>query len=132
MLDSPLTPVVLDLHRAEQGPSTLVLGFAGTREEVEWQRAQAAELGITEPGNIAHEIAFWSGAVARRKFCVAPSKLVESIRSLGDVPFVARAGNGVIHYRGGAEPPRSELPLELFRRVKDAYDPKRVFPDLKL
>ena len=132
VLDSPLTPVVLDLHRAEQGPSTLVLGFAGTREEVEWQRARAAELGITEPGNLAHEIAFWSGAGARRKLCAAPSKLVESIRSLGDVPFVARAGNGVIHYRGGAEPLRSELPVELFRRVKDAYDPRRVFPDLNL
>jgi len=47
---------------------------------------------------------------------------------LGDVAFMARAGNGVVYYRGGPEPPPPEVPGALMKRVKDAFDPRGVFP----
>jgi FAD/FMN-containing dehydrogenase len=60
---------------------------------------------------------------------VLPSKLVEILRGL-DAPFIARAGNGVIYHRGAAMQSKQELPLELMRRVKAAYDPNNVLPDM--
>src|ERR1700722_1729384 len=42
VLKSPITPTVLDLHQVSTDtPLKLVLGFAGSREEVEWQIAHA-------------------------------------------------------------------------------------------
>ncbi len=138
VLDSELTPVVLDLHNLST-PHTprvtsLVLGFAGTHEDVDWQLAKAAALGVSEPSTLDHEKAFWgddSRTVPHRR-SVLPSRVGETLQELGAVPFVARAGNGVIFYRGGAVPPRAGVPMELIRRVKAAYDPKHVFPELPL
>ena len=47
ILESELTPHVLDLHRLNHDV-TVVVGFAGTREEVAWQSAKATALGIRE------------------------------------------------------------------------------------
>jgi hypothetical protein len=60
---------------------------------------------------------------------VLPSKITEALSHIGGVPFVARAGNGVIYYRGGPEPPQQDLPVVLTRRIKDAYDPKHVLAE---
>jgi FAD/FMN-containing dehydrogenase len=49
---------------------------------------------------------------------------------LGQAPFVARAGNGVIYHREASKPPKGELPVKLMRRLKDAFDPKRILPEL--
>src|SRR5207247_4159366 len=61
---SELTPVVLDLYRssfiAQSSRLQLVLGFAGTREEVDWQLAKAAELGCRDPAGFEYEAQFWS------------------------------------------------------------------------
>src|SRR5437667_11463844 len=56
--DSELAPIVLDRHNLpvpHSGSSsgfTLVLGFAGTREEVEWQIARSRGMGVGEPSNL--------------------------------------------------------------------------------
>lgn len=138
VLESEITPTVLDLHNQpstlDSRPSTLavVVGFAGTREEVEWQRSRARELGISEPSNLEHEETFWADESAVRRWSVLPSTAVEAIRQLGVVPFVARAGNGVIYYRGGPEPPKEELPVKLMHRVKGEFDPKHILTGLPL
>jgi len=133
VLDSPVTPVVLDLHhQQDRAQFTVVVGFAGTCDEVEWQLDRAAGLGFNESADLDYERAFWAEAGLPHKLSVAPTKLIEVIRSLGDVPFVARSGNGVVFYRGGPAPPKAKWPTDLFRRAKDAYDPKRVFPELTL
>ncbi|MEW6306952.1 MAG: FAD-binding oxidoreductase [Verrucomicrobiota bacterium] len=135
VMESELTPHVLDLHNQNAGAAlALVLGFAGTREEVDWSLARAAELGFAEPGSLDHENAFWSAGDrhAVRKLSVLPSRVVEAIQGLGEVPFVARAGNGIVYYRGGPEPPKEELPAALLRRMKETYDPKGILPDLVL
>jgi FAD/FMN-containing dehydrogenase len=129
VLDAPVTPVVFDVHRLAGGPFVLVLGFAGTRAEVDWQLARAAELGVAEPADLEHERAFWSSGVPAAKLSVAPSKLVATLRSLGEAPFVARAGNGIIFHRDAARGPAPGIHDALSRRLRDTYDPKRILPD---
>jgi FAD/FMN-containing dehydrogenase len=134
VLDSEMVPVALDLHNQREATNhesqwTLVLGFAGTREETEEQLTQARARGINESCTLDYDRQFRaSGGWQRRS--VLPSQTVETIRSLKNVPFVARAGNGVVYYRGGPAPPKADLPAKLTRRLKDAFDPKRILPEL--
>ena len=138
VLGSELTPVVLDLHNLStlnaQPSTTLVLGFAGTREEVEWQTAKVAGLCKAERASLDYDQHFWrngsTGPVQR--LSVLPSRLASALPPLEAAEFVARAGNGVIYYRGGPPPPKTEVPAALTRRVKDIFDPNHVFPELPL
>ncbi|MDB6022112.1 MAG: FAD-binding oxidoreductase [Pedosphaera sp.] len=163
VIKSEITPVVMDFSNVECGVRSaesggtgskantfsLVLGFAGTREEVEWQLERARELGFNEPASLDYETAFWSdaadgnakgkklepphvGSYEIGKLSVLPSRMVEAIRGLNGALFLARAGNGIIYHRGPAMPRKVELPLELMRRVKAAYDPNHILPDLLL
>lgn len=155
VLASELTPVVLDLHcLAERGlqaasasegerpskrpegrpPFTLVLGFAGTREEVEWQTARATELCQTAPASLDYDHRFWRTGSAEpvQRLSVLPSRLASALETLGAAEFVARAGNGVVYYRAGTPPPKAEVPAALTRGVKDIFDPNHVFPELPL
>ncbi|MCX7824680.1 MAG: FAD-binding oxidoreductase [Verrucomicrobiae bacterium] len=127
---SILTPVVLDLHNLVTGAWTVVVVFAGVREEVEWQRQEAAKLAPMTASSLGHEQQFWSmpadvGPV--RKVSVLPSKLFDALKDLS-VSFVARAGNGIVYYRGGPEPPQQELPTKLMQRLKDEFDPQHKLP----
>jgi hypothetical protein len=104
ILNSELTPVVFDLHNLFDSKSpTLVLGFAGTREEVDWQSTKARELGFNENGSLNYESQFWSAAAPSHRLSVLPSKAIETIKTLNGVPFIARAGNGIIYYRDDSE-----------------------------
>ena len=134
--DSELAPIVLDLHNLpvpNSGSSsgfTLVLGFAGTREEVEWQIARSRGMGVGEPSNLVHDKIFWNdGSSAQRLSCL-PSRLADELRRLGAAPFVARAGNGLIYHRQASKIPKADLPVKLMRRLKGAFDPKRILPEL--
>ena len=142
---SILTPVVLDLHNGPWNvggasvprPSgcTVVIAFAGVREEVEWQRQEVAKLAPLAASSLDYERSFWSEdakaggtpALPARKVSVLPSKLFDALKDIS-VPFVARAGNGVIHYRGGPEPPKQDLPTKLMQRLKDEFDPDHKLP----
>jgi len=132
VLESHLTPTVLDCHNgSRQAGAFLVLGFAGTYEEVDWQLSQAVALGFMESATLDHERAFWyETSPAVHRLSVLPSRVTETIRELGHVAFVARAGNGVIYHRGAPPPPVATLPAALPRRVKDIFDPNRILPDL--
>ena len=145
VLESELTPVILDAHRsadshvrantnehadsAVRAPIQIILGFAGTREEVEWQMEQAEKLGFAQPASLDYEAAFWSDSAPAHRLSVLPSRLTDSLAQLGPRSFVARAGNGTIYYRGEPVGAKSILPLELMRRVKAAYDPKNLLPE---
>ena len=139
--ESELTPVVLDLHNlgrssapAASGPPpfVVVLGFAGCAEEVAWQKARAALLGLTEAGHLGHETDFWNGPAPARCISVLPSRLTETIRDLGGVAFVARAGNGLIYCRTGQPPIRAGSPPGLIQRLKNEFDPKHILPEVPL
>jgi glycolate oxidase FAD binding subunit len=136
VLRSELVPVVLDLHNsaptnaASPGALMVVLAFAGSREEVDWQTELAGRLGFTDAASLDYDAALagttW-GTV--RKLSVLPSKLSEQLATLGGAPFVARAGNGIIYTRGeaaAASPPAA--PPRLAQRLKEAFDPLQLFP----
>lgn len=124
VLESQLTPVILDLL-----PDRLVIGFAGTREEVEWQMSVARTLGITEPGDLGYEKEFWSRQPAPSRRSVLPSQIIETARAIG-VEFVARAGNGVVYFRGPKPPSRA--PEGLTTRLKQTFDPENKLPAIPL
>jgi glycolate oxidase FAD binding subunit len=130
LLDSPLTPVALDLHNLAPGPFTVVLTLAGTRAEVGWQRACAAGF---QPLSAApeHEPNFWSAAALVHTESFLPSQLPETLAALGSTPFLARAANGIIHHRGRPRP-QPAVPLALARRLKETFDPHRILPEAPL
>ena len=123
---SALLPVVLDLHWLNPGAEWIVVvGFAGDRETVEWQCAEVQRFGRLEESCLEHENRFWVDGMADmgvRKLSVLPSKLGETIESLGAgvTALLARAGNGVIYYRGGPVPPEPQ-PSPLMRRLREAF-----------
>jgi FAD/FMN-containing dehydrogenase len=129
ILSSELTPVVFDLYCDDSG-MFVVLGFDGTKDEVDWQSALAATLGFREPANLEYDKAFRTGSSERHKLSVLPSKLIDTLRVLGDASFVARAGNGIIFHRASVPAQKSSVPTHLLRRVKDAFDPKHQLPEL--
>jgi len=134
VLASELTPVVVDWHAPlppdTRHASAVVLGFAGTRAEVDWQLAKAAAMGITESASLEYETIFWGAESRPHRVSVPPPRLAQAIEKLGAVEWLARAGNGVVYYRGGTPPPKGQVPIELTRRIKDAYDPKHLLPEL--
>jgi glycolate oxidase FAD binding subunit len=132
---SRLTPVVLDMHNSggagRSGAWVVVIGFAGTQEEVAWQRAEAQRWAELAECDLSHDAQFWAGAGAAPvcKVSVLPSKLSETIcrMELQAMPLLARAGNGIIYYHGGPEAPASEVPLDLMQRLKHEFDPENKF-----
>lgn len=140
ILESELVPVVLDLHNlaapglAAAGACQVVAGFAGEPEEVDVQLVQAAEIGLSAPGSLEYDEQFWNNRTESgiRTASVLPSDLIKTIRDLGPAPFVARAGNGLICYKGHTGLPGSPVPLQLMRRIKNTFDPNHVFPELPL
>jgi glycolate oxidase FAD binding subunit len=126
---SALTPVVLDLY-GQAGPPTIVLGFAGAHEDVDWQMERAREIGFTAGGSLDYERQFWTPSDPVHRASVLPSRLGGTLRDLAPDSYVARAGNGVMYYRGGQAPTPREAPHQLMRDIKDTYDPKHLLPDL--
>jgi FAD/FMN-containing dehydrogenase len=136
--ESPLTPVIFDLHSVklsgekDSSSPTLVLGFAGTESEVKWQEKLASSLGFSSLAQLSYEESFWteSDAEPLRFRSVLPSRIFHELAPLQEVPWLVRAANGAIHYRGGPPPLRGRLPLELLQRVKSTFDPKNILPQM--
>ena len=130
---SDLQPVALDFVGHNDGRYEVVLGFDGPRTEVDWQLVLAARLGFTTPTTLEYDRSFRAGTNTLRKLSVLPSRLLDSIRALEHPPFVARAGNGVVFHRAatGRVSRHTQTATQLLeRRLKDAFDPKHLLPDL--
>jgi FAD/FMN-containing dehydrogenase len=140
VLQSDLTPVVLDVHNLDEDATassryTVIVGFAGALEDVQLQVNKARELGARPPYSFDYDTHFWSTFSADQlsHASLLPSKLTRFLHDLGhEVPFVARAGNGFVWYRGGRKIHPTGLPTVLFQKIKDAYDPQRILCDLSL
>jgi len=132
VLDSELTPVVLDLHNGllDARQLSLVVGFAGTRDEVEWQVSRAGELGFNRPSSFEYDPKFFEGINSFQTLSVLPSMVCQAIGTLDSAPFVARAGNGIIYHSGPLIPDRPQGPTRLEQRLKDEFDPKHILPQL--
>lgn len=132
ILESPVTPAMLDLHNlAADGSAsttfTVRLGFAGTREEIGWQRARAGDFQSPSAAPDCEQ-AFWAAAAPVHTESVLPSKLDEALSALGPVPFLARAANGIIHHRGGLSPRPVASTSTLAQRLKATFDPHHILP----
>ena len=134
VLASELTPVVMDLHRPRKADaSRLTLNFSGAREDVEAQLDSAVDFGFIMAGTLDYDMEYHpESQPTPKRTSVLPSRLVQALESLAPESFVARAGNGVIHYRGGGDAPRADLPQALLRRIKSTFDPKGILPDMPL
>jgi glycolate oxidase FAD binding subunit len=126
---SSVVPVIIDAHNHGDAPA-LVVGFAGANEDVAWQLGCARELGFTKDASLEYEQAFWDSSEPVECVSVLPSKVVDTLRQINAKSYVARAGNGIIYYRGGKGLDHPTLPRELMRRIKDTYDPKHLLPEL--
>jgi FAD/FMN-containing dehydrogenase len=133
VMESSLTPVVLDLHNVPDAGEKKglwgVIGFAGAREDVEEQMAEAGMLGFSQPKDLGHEWRFWNAAPAGevQTISVLPSTLTARIHELAPEYFVARAASGLLHYLG-APPPKETLPAPILNeRVKKTFDPENKF-----
>ena len=137
VVESPLTPRVLDLYRDNE--LRVVLGFAGAREEVDWQLGAASKMGIKENADLQYDSDI-RGPAPVQQLSVLPSRLIETLERLQPARFVSRAGNGVIYYSGAGATAGSSSEgrvttspatvQELTRRIKDTFDPKHVLPSL--
>ncbi len=125
---SVMLPVALDLHRfAGADDWTAVVGFAGDRETVAWQCGETARFARLAESSLEHETLFWADGDDQppaQQLSVLPSRLSETIKGLGAevVSLVARAGNGVIHYRGGPAAPAPPPPSDLMRKLKHEFN----------
>ena len=132
VLSSELQPMVLDLHNlspATPGLPVVVLGFAGTLEEVEWQLSKAAAFGFKNRSSLDYDKPMGDEGRSRR-VAVLPSKTIEIIRTLNGVPYVARAGNGIICHGSTINPKQEAPPNRLAQRLKHEFDPKHILPEL--
>lgn len=140
VVESKINPVVIDLHNlsaslgSRSNGFSVILGVAGADEDVDYELKQAAELGLQDEASLSYETSFWNsqstGPIQRQ--AVLPSRLGEVLREIGEAPFVARAGNGIVYYRGAPPSATPDLPWALFRRVKEAFDPKHIFPEMSV
>ena len=119
---SDLQPTVLDLHRIDREPITLVAGFAGPSADVEAQSRTVKELAFGAEASLDYDAQFRQ--TAPNFTSVSPEKLISTLQNMGDESFVARAGNGVI-YHPSAKLPEVPLP-DSQKRVKEIFDPKGV------
>ena len=119
---SDLQPTVLDLHRIDREPITMVAGFTGPSADVEAQSRTVKELAFGAEVSLDYDAQFRQ--TAPRFTSVAPGKLISTLQNMGDESFVARAGNGVIYHPSAK--PTEVSSLDLQKRVKDIFDPKGV------
>ncbi|MFT4692086.1 MAG: hypothetical protein ACJASX_000185 [Limisphaerales bacterium] len=130
ILESPACPIVFDWVRVDAAKSVVVvLGFAGNEQDVVWQQDVVAKLGVHKCADLEYGRQFGADGKLKRQ-SVLPSKLGEFIESIGRVPFVARAGNGLVfseHLEPTSNKTRSHT---LEGRLKAELDPAGLMPPL--
>jgi FAD/FMN-containing dehydrogenase len=122
LLDSACEPVICDAHNRQR--TTLVTGFAGPVEDVDYQVQLAQQFAQWTECSTAYDRPFPA------KISVMPSTTPNELQRLSG-QYVARFGNGVIHHEGSKSSRALPCP-ELSARVKKAYDPSGIFPDYSL
>ena len=129
--NSDLQPNVLDLHRMDDGPLTMVVSVAGPSADVTAQSDELLALGFEAGATLDYDANFRSRM--HRWESVAPGKLISSLGQHLETEFVARAGNGLIYFEGESsdnEEYTAEL-AELEQRLKQEFDPENKMPKLQ-
>lgn len=130
VLSSPMEPIIFDLHNSRATlPFTIVIGFAGAREDVEHQVSLARSIGFRDEATLDYEAEFWRQLEPPGKVSVLPSRVFDTLGKILPGSFVARLANGTVFYRESNFQQPSALPLNLMQRVKAAYDPNHTLPE---
>ncbi|MBX3748309.1 MAG: FAD-binding oxidoreductase [Verrucomicrobiae bacterium] len=104
---------------------------AGTEPDVQDQSRRLAELGFLPIDPIRWDEQLWPDpSQPPTRSTVLPSHLPSATLDLGDRPFVARAGNGILLHSGPPVRRRREPPRFLLDRLKAAFDPEGHLPPL--
>jgi FAD/FMN-containing dehydrogenase len=130
ILGSELVPIVLDLYSKQFPGCSAVLGIAGSEEEVEWQMALAKDREFSAVTTLDYQDQFWRATGKPKHVSVLPSRVAEELLLRTPESFVARAGDGIIYYRGGTEIPNASPGNALDRKVKETFDPRNILPEL--
>lgn len=127
ILLSPVNPVVLDLVCLETAAPRLVLAFAGTPRETEWQREQIACLADWQDATLEHDSQFHRLLAGRAPMrnSTLPAKLPEALAGVS-APWLARAGNGVIYSLPTGEPVTAPALHPLHACIRQLFDPHGV------
>ncbi len=127
ILKSPINPVALELFPTADGMINLIVAFAGTPRETQWQRDQITSLANWQETTLDCDAKFHQRLAGRAPLrrSVLPERLVEALGTIVP-PWIARAGNGVIYSL-----PTSERVLEpalhpLHVRIRQLFDPHGV------
>lgn len=128
ILASALVPVALDWWRGEHGGEIqVVVLLDGTRDEIASQLQSAAALGLDPVTAANHdEELSWDQQFLSS---VIPGRLAELVNRLDGLPFVARAGNGLVRHACAALREPARVHAGLSRRLKTMFDPHGVFPN---
>ncbi len=122
---APIDPVIFDAHRMA-GRLTLVIAFAGAREDVAYQVELAQRITGWDRSSTAYD------AKLRNTFSVLPNSMADALAPIERGRFIARLGNGVIYHDGEPLMKRMIPNAALAARLKTAYDPHGILPDYLL
>ena len=125
--NSDLHPSVLDLHKLEGEPLTLVLGLSGISADVDAQLTLANSIGLKDEVELAYDQVIHAEVADTAS--MPSSRLIQHLRDSAPKSFVARAGNGIVYIpRFDEQPKRSPSVLE--KRIKQLFDPNGKLPAL--
>ncbi len=133
LLDSPISPILFDLHNLNHNQCwELVVGFAGTREDVAWQASVLRSLGNFRGCTSDYlDAAVQHIPNINATQSVLPSRLSAILASLPAGPVLAHAGNGIIR-NGTANPVAVTSSISsLLQRLKNEFDPAGIFNSLQ-
>ncbi|HEX7859157.1 MAG TPA: FAD-binding oxidoreductase [Verrucomicrobiae bacterium] len=128
LLNSRTDPILFDAF-SHFGQITCIAGFAGSREDVEAQTQIALAIGFQASSESKSPISLLSSFASSRPISVLPSRTIATLEQLRPTDFLVHLGNGIIYYRGGIPSQPTQIPTALMNRVKNAYDPKKIFPE---
>lgn len=132
ILDSPVIPSVLDWrNNSNTNRVIVVVGFSGSRPEVEWQleHLDSTDWKATKPSN--YDAAFFGKhGNWQARTSILPSRLEEIVEEIEGRPFLARAGNGVVWSSGLDSAVGTERNIQLESRLKETFDPAGIMPNI--
>jgi hypothetical protein len=130
-----LSPVLFDVCKTSSKNQSvgIQLGFAGSKVEVDSQMELVTPLGFSLAKQEGlHEFVDQKESKGFQRSPVLPSKMFHYLECLCESVFVGNVGTGVIWHVDEIETPKTKIPTALLNRTKQRFDPKGVFPALKV
>jgi hypothetical protein len=124
--------MILDAHCVDRqggrrAKPLVVVGFAGSSEDVRGQEERLSEILTAKPYKADYSNWFWQAHPQARRSSVRPSELGALLDGLSTEPWLARLGNGVV-YHGEKNVISPRVPSDLELKLKAQFDPQGILP----